>query len=265
MTGSKEEGRMEFDSYDEALKWAIDNDWVKGRPNEQAKKLVVFKCDWCGEYSWGVHTSKHCLECRKAVAHDQTRKSRERAKMKRQMIKESKSSDSYVGFGRIAYCDMDQKFATSFEAIQRHEAVERENAKLIKWNNEHTCPLADNNGRSVQCFYCMRGLPYAGATNLSDRRCPDNPISPTGARYIQRTKNWKDTDSLVSHPRARFVDVADSMPEQLKVQLVERMRKVGRELYIWSDGHVDITPEPDSNRELREVLPEEDTRTTEAD
>lgn len=246
MTGSNED-RIVFESYDSALKWAMNNDWVNGKPDPNNKVITVFKCDVCGEYWWGSHSSKHCPKCRVAVSHEQTKRSRERQRMKKMMENEARGAKGYIGYTRIAYCDMDQKFQLSMKAVLKAEKIEAENKKLLAWNEEHTCQFADCGGRSVQCFNCMRGKSYAGFTNLSDRRCPDNPISPTGARYLQRTKNWKNPDGTKCSSGIKTIDVADNMPQQLKVQLVERMRKMGRELYLWSNGHLDITPDPDSD------------------
>lgn len=264
MTGSNED-RIKFPDYDHALQWAVNNDWVEGKPNPNNKVITVFKCDVCGKYSWGSHTSKHCEECRIRIADEQTRQSRLRARKRKQEKKEKLRSVWDVSYGRIKYADMGNKFNISYQSLIKAEKVEQENVRLIKWNEEHTCPLADSYGRSVQCFYCERGLNYAGAQNLSERRCPNNPISPDGTRYIQRTKNRKDSNGTYSGKGIWSYDVADCMPQHLKVQLVERMRKMGRKLYLWSNGHLDVTPEPDSNNKLREVQSEKYTLITDGD
>ena len=124
------------------------------------------------------------------------------------------------------------------------EAVRKQ---YMNYNEAHTCPYADRQGKSLVCQACMRGESYGGFKNVSARRCFDNPISPTGERYILRATHRKDSDSFGSIQAGQKFDVADYMSEHAKVQLVKRMQAMGRELYLWSNGHVDITPEPDSN------------------
>ena len=232
---------------------------IVGQPNPNNKVHKVFKCINCGRPAWGSHTSKYCDECKDEQyeiykARTYAKRAQLRAERKAKKL-EIEPQDAY---SRISWEEIAAANPLVEKAIKESDAVIQRKQAIAEWNERHCCPNFGSKG-SIDCFYCMRGKVYGtAATNVSNRRCPNNPIATDGSRYIQRAAYRKDANGVVIPGSGKCYDVLDNMPQHLKVQLVERMQSLGRQFYIWSDGHVDITTEPDSDSELREVQSKED-------
>ena len=241
--GGNDDSSFSFPNYESALEYAVSHTEIKGAPNPNATSWCVVVCSECGELTWGLHRTIVCKDCKKT--HTQKVMKRNRENYKR--------NPEPAVFERGLYT-----------AIQKAKVAGKISAEKIRraavWNEEHSCPLGgseSNCERSVKCFFCLRGKDYAGPANLSERRCCYNPISVNGVRYVQRATNRKISNSGDIICEGEKFDVADNMSQFAKEKLVERMHDVGREFYLWSNGHLDITPEPDSYSELREVRSEE--------
>lgn len=231
-----------FENYREAFMYHLDHeDTIIGMPNPNNKVHRVFICDMCGMEAWGSHTSKHCPDCNVKLRLQQRADYCEKRKKKR-----AEAYKPTEPGGRIKW-DETNLTKEIIREINESEAARERRECVNEWNQIHCCPFFEGSAGSVKCFYCMRGINYAGASTLSNRRCPNNPIASDGSRYIQRAAYGKNPNGSHGVRPGKRYDVADNMPQHLKVQLVERMQKLGRQLYLWSNGHVDITPEPDSN------------------
>lgn len=233
-----------FATYKEAYMYHLDNeDVILGEPNPNNKLNKVLTCDICGKLTWGSHTSKHCQspDCVKKVKRDRRKKYNDKCRAAKQAEYKPPTLGGWLTWDDTNMDDTIKQILTESEAKrERSEAV-------AEWNAAHCCPFFEGSKDSLKCFYCKRGINYAGASTLSNRRCPENPIATDGSRYIQRAAYGKNSHSTHGIKPGKRYDVFDNMPQHLKVQLVERMQRLGREVYLWSNGHVDITPEPDSN------------------
>lgn len=245
MTGSKNPYIIKsFASFKEAYSYHLENeDTIAYEPSHTAKVNTVIKCKYCDIQYWGNHTSKYCPDCKTKAK----RESYEIYKEKQKAIRaQERAAVKEVKLDRVKWDEMPASKIVD-AAIADCDAVREKKAAVAEWNERHCCPLYGCKG-SVMCYECMRGKNYAAdPSSLSNRRCPDNPIAQNGERYIQRAAYRKNPDGTVWAGSCKRYDVLDNMPQHLKVELVERMRKMGREFYIWSNGHVDTTPDPDSN------------------
>lgn len=226
-----------FDSYKQALEFAVKQITILGAPDPDATSWVVKFCEKCGKPTWGLVTTRYCKECSERVKQASRKK----------YWQEHKSTKPTVSLARVPYTLMSENMRMTLYKSEQQDKLVQKRKEIFNWNEEHTCPFADCNGNSVVCFNCMRGKSYAGFTSVSGRRCANNPISPTGDRYILRAKDWKDSNCAHGLYTGQQYDVADNLSEHAKMELVQRMSKVGRQLYVWSNGHVDNTPDPDSN------------------
>ena len=239
-TGSK----IIFKNYNEAMQYHMDHEeLLVGEPDYKRVINVVTTCRYCGRTFWGSHTSEYCHDCRKYAVRDSRKKYAAERNEEKRKLKEAQGPT----IQRVKWDEMnlDNK---ALQACMESDSIKARKASINEWNERNCCPLFNGYNQSVACFYCMRGVNYgAPAETVSNRRCPNNPIATDGSRYIQRAAYRKNTAGLGIIEEGKRYDVLDSMSEQFKVQLVERMRKLGRTFYIWSNGHVDITTDPDSN------------------
>lgn len=238
-----------FKTFKEAYMYHLENeDTLVGEPDIKRKVNAVAKCVYCGSMFWGNHSSRHCpsVECTKKAQ----KISRDAFRARKRELKESSYRPVAMGY-RVEWEEMKEK-TTNLEIVERaiadSDEIRERKETINEWNARHCCPFFEGSEHgSLKCFYCMRGINYAGAETVSNRRCPKNPIATDGSRYIQRAAYRKDSHSAIGIKPGKRYDVLDNMPQHLKVELVERMRKLGREFYIWNNGHVDVTPDPDSN------------------
>ena len=226
-----------FQSYEKALDFAVTEINILGAPDPDATSWVIKFCQKCGKPTWGLVTTRYCKECAERVKQTSRKK----------YYDEHHNTKQRESLSRIPYALMSEAIRIKLYKSEQQDKIVQKRREIYEWNEEHTCPFDDCNTHSVICQACLRGKSYAGFTPVSGRRCANNPISPTGDRYILRAKDWKNANSTHGLYTGQQYDVADYMSEHSKVELVQRMHKMGRELYLWSDGHLDITPEPDSN------------------
>ena len=243
MSGSNQEIKREvYRTFKEAYAHHLEiEDVVKGEPSIKRKLNAVVTCRYCGQQFWGSHTSEYCADCKEQAI----KKWHHDWHQKHKKYSEARTSDkkhSQFNWDQMPETELAKKI------IEESDAVRERKETIAEWNAAHCCPFFEGYGHGSQkCFWCMRGVNYAGAKTVSNRRCPNNPIATDGSRYIQRTAYRKDANGNKLPNAGKRYDVADNMPQHLKVELVQRMQKLGREYYLWSDGHVDITPDPNSN------------------
>lgn len=231
-----------FENYKAAYLYHLDNeDTIEGEPDPNNKVHRVFNCVTCGQLTWGSHTSKYCTACKAKARIEQREAYIQRRKERKAAEYKPVSPGSRIKNSEIKLDEFLE------QAVTESEARREKREAICEWNAAHCCPFFEGCNSSVKCFYCQRGINYAGAETVSNRRCPNNPIATDGSRYIQRAAYGKDSNSTHGLRPGERYDVADNMPQHLKVQLVERMQRMGRTIYLWSNGHVDITPDPDSN------------------
>ena len=228
-----------FYSQKAALEYAAEHPEIKGSP-KNARFKSVRACYYCPTLFWGTAATHTCPDCRREQANIDV--------------------DSYIDIPKSHKRKRTQSTSTPIHIEKESEEdrlkrkVEEANRTVFEENQRLCCSMYDGKCNSTICKACMKGVSLlSGAKTVSSRRCPENPIATDGSRYIQRATYRKDTYCPDSNSSGMYYDYADNLPEHLKVQLVQRMQRMGRDIQLCSDGHVGSPDDGLRCGQLREV------------
>lgn len=228
-----------FYSQQAALEYAKEHPEIKGSP-KNARFKSVRACMYCPTLFWGTAATHTCPECR----------------AKEDNIDVDMYIDTESEYKPRVTPNTNVSIQPKKETKEERQARLRADANrtVFEENKRLCCEYYDGVCNSTICKACMKGVSLLNGTKtVSSRRCPENPIATDGSRYIQRATYRKDTDNSDSNSTKSYYDYADNLPEHLKVQLVKRMQRMGRDIQLCSDGHVGSPDDGLRCGQLREV------------